>query len=205
LKLYLLRHGQTQRNIKSNEFVGQSPIEPLTELGKKQAELLGIRFKKENISFKEIYCSPYTRALDTCNIACSQFTDQKPIIVDELREYSTGEATDKSRPEVFTFEALNEMNELGMHFSHKGGESLYTVEQRASKWLFSVMEKYKNTDAKIAAFSHGMTIKCLIHFIMEFDQKMTWRLSLDNTAISLFDFKFGCWFVKSINDTAHLE
>ena len=205
MKIYLIRHGQTNRNIEANEYIGQPEEEPLTELGRKQASLLGERLKKENLTFKEIYCSPYSRAKETCEIACSKFTEQKPTYIDALREYSTGKATSKKREEIITFDLLNKMSELGMHFSYEDGESLFQVQRRVCDWFYGVMEQYKNTNEKIAIFSHGMTIKCLIQYIMGFDHRLTWRLSLDNTAISLFDYKFGHWFVKNINDTKHLN
>lgn len=200
MKLYLIRHGQTERNVKSNQFVGQSSNEPLTDFGKKQAELLGKRFRRDKLVFDKVYSSPYDRAKTTCLISCKQ----EPIIADELREYSTGEAEDKNRAEVFTYDAVMEMVGLGMHFGHKGGETLYEVEKRAAKWLYQVMQEYQNTEYKIAAFSHGMTIKTIMHYIMEFDQKMTWRINLDNTSITHFEFKLGQWFLNGVNDTRHL-
>lgn len=204
MRIYLIRHGQTARNLKDNQLIGQSPDEPLTKRGEDQAMALGRRFAKEALVFKEVYCSPYTRAVETCKWACSYIDTPKPIIVDDLREYSTGEATHKNRAEVITAEVFEAMTELGMHFNYVGGESLFEVQKRMAKWLFGVMQKYKDTNESIAAFSHGTSIKCLIQYIMQFDQRLAWRVSIDNTSMSVFDYKLDHWFVKSINDLAHL-
>ena len=204
MRLYLIRHGQTARNLRGNELIGQDPDEPLTTLGEKQALLLGKKIADSKIVFDEIYCSPYPRASNTCNIVLKECSNKEPIIDARLREYSTGEATNANRKDIITFDVLNKMNELGMHFSYKGGESLYMVEQRAAEWLFDVMEKHKNSNKRIAAFSHGMVIKCLSHWIMKFDQSLTWTLTVDNTSISEFEYKLGRWFVKGMNNTNHL-
>lgn len=205
MKIYLIRHGETDRNKNGRHIIGQSPEEPLNATGRKQAKQLGMRLKKENIVFQEMYCSPYSRAVETCNIASKEFTEQKPILTEELREYDTGEATGKNRADTITFDVLNEMKELGMHFNYPGGESLYEVEKRVAKWLYNVVQKHKDTYVNIAAFSHSMTLKCLIHYIMGFDHRAVWRLDIENTSISVFEFKLDNWFVKSINDTKHLE
>ena len=61
MELYIIRHGQTFSNIK-NIIQGQTEGE-LTELGKKQASLLGKKLSK--IKFNEIYCSDLNRAKQT--------------------------------------------------------------------------------------------------------------------------------------------
>lgn len=183
------------------EFIGQSPDEALSETGVAQAHLLRERLKEEKLTFKEVYCSPYKRAQETCRLA---LPDQEITLSEELREYSTGDAEDKSRAEMITFDTLCQMKELGMHFGWPGGETLFEVQKRASKWLYDVMTKYKDQYVNIAAFSHGITLKTLIQHIMGFEQRLTWRLTLNNTALSVFDYKLDHWFVKTINDTSHL-
>ena len=201
MRLYLVRHGQTNRN-QHPEFIGQAPDEPLTELGLKQARKLGDWLSTNKVEFKAVYCSPYKRALDTCHLALPKHPNI--TVVEELREYSTGDAENKKRHEMITEEILDEMMELGMHFKWPKGESLFEVEQRSAKWFHTMLQKHKHDIDNIAIFSHGMTIKCLLHFIMQFDHKLTWRTTLDNTSMSILDFKLDHWFLKSINTTPHL-
>lgn len=201
MRLYLIRHGQTHRN-RNNDLIGQSPEEPLSTKGAQQAEVLGKRLKDEGISFAEVYCSPYDRARTTCQLALG--IDVKMIIDERLREYSTGSAQDKQRHEMITEETLKRMMELGMHFGWPEGETLFEVEKRAAQWLFDVIQKHQDTNANIAAFSHGMTLKCLLHYILQFDHKLTWRMDINNTGISILDYKLNHWFIKTINDRAHL-
>lgn len=203
LTLYLVRHGESIRNLQPH-LIGQEPDEPLSPHGERQAKILGEYFRDHLVKFDSIHASPYKRALDTCLIACEQFGGELDTIVPELREYSAGDMKDKNRNEVITPSVLEEMNNLGMAFKWKNGESLYEVEGRAGAWLELTLQRAKEND-KIIFFSHGMTVKCLLHYIMHFDQHLTWRLALDNTGVCKLEMKKGQWFVKTINDTRHLE
>lgn len=201
MRFYFIRHGKTGRNDRP-DLIGQDPEEELSNLGKTQAALLGNRLKNENLEFAEVFCSPYRRAIDTCKLA---LPDVLPTVIDDLKEYSTGAAINQSRLDLITYEVLDEMEHRGMHWSWPEGESMYDVEQRASKWLYQALIKYKDKEVNLAIFSHGQTIKCLLHFIMQFENSLTWRLSIDNTSISIADYKLEHWFIKSINDTSHLK
>jgi alpha-ribazole phosphatase len=203
ITVYFIRHGESERNILPN-LIGQDPNEKLTANGEVQAKKLGIFFKNNNIKFDDIYASSYARAYWTAEIVRNEFAPQQIIYnVPALREYSAGDMIDKKREEVITLELQERMSSLGMAFKFPNGESLYDVEQRAATWLNDkiIFRPGKQT---IAVFSHGMTIKCLIHHIMQFDQRMTWRLTLNNTSCSVFQFKQNMWWMRSINDTRHL-
>lgn len=205
INLYLIRHGESVRNTEP-DVIGQDKGEILTFNGELQARRLGEYFRDNLISFDEIYFSYYKRARDTCDIACAEFAENAikyPCV--ELREYSAGDVTNKKRSEVVTFEVLDEMNKLGMHFKFPKGEALYQVQGRAIKFIYDrILSKPSDKPRNIALFSHGMTIKCILQYVMQFDQKMTWRITLDNTSVSVIQFKNDMWFIKSINDTRHL-
>jgi len=202
---FLVRHGESERNAKP-DLMGQSPEEHLTHWGIEQAKKLGhflLRGCPE--TFDRIYASPYRRAKDTADIACANFENSPGItLVDALREYSAGDMLDKSRKEILSKELLIEMNNLGMNFKFPNGESLYEVEGRVSTWMNSILNFETTTPQNILVFSHGMSIKCLLHYVMQFDQKMTWRVKIDNTSITKIRFKDGVWHIEAINSIPHL-
>lgn len=202
LNLYLIRHGQSEVNARPDE-IGQSPFVNLTELGKNQALKLKQRLKEDNIYFDQVYSSPYTRALDTAKIVCESYI-QDIITVTELREYSAGAWTGKSRSQIVTNDVKLNMVNLGNGFLPPNGESLHMVQRRVSEWLEKTILN-TTTNNNIGIFSHGMTIKCLLHYIMGFDQIFTWRISLDNTAITKLTFNKDGWRLITINDCAHLR
>jgi len=212
--LYLIRHGQSEVNAQP-DMIGQTADSRLTEKGRMQANLLGERLKKEGLSLDRVFASPYTRALDTAKIAVGEST---PITIHEdLREYSAGDWTGASRRETHNIPTILRMAALGNAFLPPRGESMHMVERRISKWLEDhilynafIQEEADRRQVKkllpmnIFVFSHGMAIKCLLHYIMGFDQSFTWKLTLENTSISKLYFNHEGWRLLTINDHAHL-
>lgn len=218
--LTLVRHGQSETNADPDRM-GQSPTVPLTNLGKTQACKLTQRFSQENQHFDYVYSSPYTRALDTAKIAMGKINtlrsvtpadDSLIILAEDLREYSAGDWTNASRSLTITSDVKLKMAHLDHTFLPPNGESLAQVERRISLWLEEniiynkeMIEKTKEGKTNnIVLFSHGMTIKCLLHHIMGFDKHLTWRVTIDNTSISRLYFGKDGWRILSINDSAHL-
>lgn len=216
--LHLIRHGQSEINAQP-DLVGQKADSRLTEKGREQARLLGNRITKEEMT--HVYSSDYLRAADTCKIALSQAPtiQSMPIFVPEIREYSAGDWTHAKRHEVHNIPTILRMAAMTSGFCPPNGESMHMVERRASRWLEDKIlynkERIEETASRAAAgmkpqnifvFSHGMTIKCLLHYVMGFDQSFLWKLTLENTSISKLYFnsnKEG-WRLLTINDHAHL-
>ncbi len=212
--LYLIRHGQSTVNAQP-DMMGQRGDSPLTDKGRFQARLLGERLSKEGMNFDYVYSSDYTRAHDTAKIATG---DIHPIILaPAIREYSAGDWTETSRKAAHTIPTILRMAAMTNAFLPPNGESLHMVERRATQWLedtilynkqiCEIASSRKATGAKplnMFVFSHGMTIKCLLHYIMGFDQGFTWKLTLENTSISKLYFSQEGWRLLTINDHAHL-
>ena len=217
--LYLIRHGQSEVNALPDQ-IGQSGQTKLTELGKQQARLLGARLFTQAINFDYIFSSDYLRALDTAleSTLHHQMSPIVPIIsVPALREYSAGDWIGSNRREVLTDQVKLKMGYLNSQFLFPHGESMDQVERRSTSWLEKdvlyneeiVKEAARRRQNKlpvmnIAAYSHGMTIKCILHNIMGFDKSFIWKLVLENTAISQLYFGSEGWRLISINDRAHL-
>ena len=51
--IFFIRHGQSESNVNESMAAGMNYDAPLTDLGKKQAEALGERFKRDGIYFKQ--------------------------------------------------------------------------------------------------------------------------------------------------------
>lgn len=81
LKVFLLRHGETQYNADGNRYCGLTDIS-LTDLGLHQASLVNSQLK--GIEFDAVYASPLTRARLTAELATERdvLTDQRLIEMD---------------------------------------------------------------------------------------------------------------------------
>lgn len=213
--LSLIRHGQSEVNV-NPDHLGQLATTPLTKHGEHQAGLLALRYQNEKKIFDKVYSSDYIRAHETAKIVTLGHT---PIILShDIREYSAGDWSGQSRKELMTLPVMLRMGLLTNAFLPPNGESMHMVERRASQWLEDTilynkdMIQQANDHARaglppleIAVFSHGMTIKCLLHYIMGFDQSFTWKLTIENTGISKLFFGKSGWRLLTINDYAHLR
>lgn len=214
--LYLIRHGQSEVNVMS-DMIGQKEDTKLTTYGMNQACLLGRRITKKEIT--HVYSSDLTRAADTCRIALSQSPklNVNPSFHSELREYSAGDWTGAKRSDVHDVPTLLRMAVMTNGFLPPNGESMHMVERRASQWLEDNILYNKNIikeaadrnaaglkPMKLFVFSHGMTIKCLLHYVIGFDQSFLWKLTIDNTSISKLHFGPKGWRLLTVNDHAHL-
>ena len=88
MKVYLMRHGETDYN-KKGLIQGTLDI-PLNEFGLELAEKTKEGFEKEGLTFDYCYCSPLIRARQTAEIIL-RGTDT-PLSYDErIREMNFGE------------------------------------------------------------------------------------------------------------------
>lgn len=73
MRLFILRHGQTDLNL-ARKVQGHMDVD-LNATGIEQAEDLAKVVREKNLHFDAIYCSPLRRALDTCEIVTGQSRD----------------------------------------------------------------------------------------------------------------------------------
>lgn len=207
--LYLIRHGESETNSQPDKM-GQTSWDPLTELGKQQAQRLHDYFQKKNQKWDYVFSSTYNRAANTAKIVVGkEYVDLHLA----LREYDPGDWLGVSRSQTVTQEVKNKMNYLNHSFLPPNGESLNQVQRRATAWLDEnvlyskyIFERYEELKRplEIAVFSHGLTIKCLLQSIMGFDKAFTWKIIIDNTSVSKLSFGKEGWKIYSINNCSHL-
>jgi broad specificity phosphatase PhoE len=212
MNIYLIRHGESTTNI-IPDIIGQEPDTELTSNGVNQAGRLGKRFLNDKIELDRIWSSTYKRDMDTANIFSKVVGYKSSLgLSSDLIEYNAGSWKGKKRSEIYTdLENLQKLTYLNMGFVFPNGESYSQVERRASSFIEKnvlyaddMVKLAQTKPLHIAIFSHGQTIKSLLHYVMGFDQSFMWKISINNTAITHLIFGDRGWFLKSLNDTAHL-
>ena len=206
--LYLVRHGESEINVQP-DVMGQGPEVKLTKRGKEQS--LKLRDSMKYCNFDYIYSSPYNRAIDTARLVVGN----APIImIFDLREYDPGDWKECYRSVMLTDDVKMRMGYQNMGFRPPNGESINMVERRASKWLENDVLYNKDKleylygldkPLEIIAFSHGMTIKSLLHYVMGFDKSFTWKIDIDNTSVTKLSYGDKGWRLHYINNTSHLQ
>ena len=69
-RLYLLRHGQTEFNVK--KLVQGRCDSPLTDLGRQQAKMAAAWLKAHNVTPDKVISSPLGRAMDTASLVATE-------------------------------------------------------------------------------------------------------------------------------------
>lgn len=157
MKLYLVRHGQTDWNI-DNRLQGQVD-NPLNNTGIRQAEEL--KKKLNSYSFDVCYCSPLKRAVQTAEI----ITDNRCKIIfdDNLKERSFGNL-EGEKPEDWN---LNDYDRR-LNTNQYGIEPIKDVLARSKK----VLERIKSEnppEARVLVVAHGVLLKTFHYNIVGYD------------------------------------
>ncbi|MDR0976092.1 MAG: histidine phosphatase family protein [Christensenellaceae bacterium] len=119
--IYYIRHGQSERNVRFKQpdynpetYVNRRIADrntKITEVGKEQAKAAAENFK--GIKFDKVYCSPFLRARETCEIILRTLgLELEPIIDERLREWQCPDGmTDAQQWEKYKADNNKEMFE----------------------------------------------------------------------------------------------
>ena len=210
--IFFIRHGQSESNVNENMAAGMNYDAPLTELGKKQAEALGERFKREGIYFDYLFTSELSRAIDTASIFLSALgnKDIPTMRSEKLNELQIPGWRGKARNDVVTTEIQAMWGKSGKHYTPADGESEYELQRRYSEFIDkeiifnSEIEKIPES-VNIAIVVHGWALRCFFQEILGYDQSFIKKMAMDNTSISQFKYNDIGWRLVRINDSSHLE
>lgn len=201
MKIYLIRHGQTQWNIERRlQGVGDSP---LTEKGKLDAKLLGDRLKEIDIDI--IYSSPSIRAINTSKIIRGKRNIE--ILLDEdLKEMNIGSWQGKVLDEIrikCPQEYHSYWNTPHLYIGINGGENFYQVQKRAISFIENIIRERKYNN--ILVVSHGDTIKSIITYYQNKPMDMLWEPPMiEATSLSLIEADEDKVKILFSGDLSHL-
>ena len=199
-RLYLIRHGETLWNIE-HRYQGITDIN-LSDIGLKQAELLGKRFKGRHIDI--IYSSPLARARQTAKFI-SDATNIPVQNNESFREIDFGEWEGNSIEELTQKygEKFTNYFKEPFKYSFPGEGSFDNVIKRVKEGYDKLLNE--NEGKTIVIVSHGAVLRVLITYIMNFEQSFYKKTWLNNTSITTIDIRDGIPTLLTLNDKAHLE
>lgn len=198
MNIYLIRHAR------QNSKLCNVNVE-LSEIGRKQADLLGKRLTNYHID--ALYSSHYYRAKETAEIAGAHL-HVNHTVREELREIEFGELegnTDSYNQDQFG-DFLKERSAMTSDLAFPSGECGLDVWNRAKNVLNEIIcTDYEN----VAIITHGGTIRSLVTGVLGMDQanKLQFGLSLENTSITqlVYQRERNRFYLERFNDYAHLE
>ncbi|MBQ3261436.1 histidine phosphatase family protein [Candidatus Saccharibacteria bacterium] len=163
MKLYLVRHGQTDWNAE-NKRQGRTDV-PLNETGRAQA--LALAEKTKNLEFDICYSSPLSRALETAKIVLDN--KAKIITDDRLIERDFGELEGTTSEDRLDPELKTDTWDISANTNYKGIEPVQEILERTRKFLDDLIVKNPK-DAKILIVAHAGSLKALYYNIVGYDE-----------------------------------
>lgn len=174
MKIYLIRHGETDWNL-WGKVQGREDI-PLNETGRKQAKKCADVLEKSGA--KIIVSSPLARAVETADIISGSLNNAKVIIDEALIERDFGDLSGMTYDRRKYFDSF--------------GHNEETVEpiDKLSKRLMDCIQKYavEYCNQDIIMVSHGAAINSVIMVLSE-GQEGSGKTRLKNACISLLTYE----------------
>ncbi len=218
MKLYLLRHGQTDWNL-SWRLQGKTNI-PLNEEGRRVARLTGVGMRQ--LSFDEVISSPLDRAVETAALVLGiedRYTESVRRSLEELPNQDLSNVfgmpffTDERIMEMCfgKYEGLSSLNpaypleDPDFHLftdrpelfkAPEGGESCWDVLRRTSVFLMDLQEQAAREheagkESRILISGHGAVVRALLTSIEHKGASDFWRDGVPkNCAVSVAE-SFG--------------
>jgi len=196
LKLYLVRHGQTDLN-KVRRYQGRIDV-PLNETGKQQVQKLAMRLTSE--PFDKIYVSPLARAQETAKM----IQNGRSIDVEslpELVEMDFGKLEGKNYKEII--EEFPDWNPAVFDFTFAGGENLDNLVIRTQSFLDIL--KGQNESSNILVISHSGCLRVILCLLLDIDVNIWWQFKIDVASLTVIDNVNKGAVLTLLNDTSHLN
>lgn len=179
-KLYLLRHGQTEFNVK--KLVQGRCDSPLTDLGRQQAGMAAAWLKAHNVVPDKVVSSPLGRAMDTAQLVACELLGPDTAVepCEGIIERSYGTFEEGPHDALPT-----DVWDPGEDLIPFGGEGSHALQERMVATLTNLMSA-KDTGTLLAV-SHGSASRQFIKAAAPEGFELPTKLP--NCAIMIFDFE----------------
>ncbi len=191
MKVYLLRHGETDGNVKGL-YAGVTDSQ-LTVKGKQQAVDAHLRF--EDMKFDIVLSSPLSRALDTARV----FTDQKIIEHEGLKEMNFGIFEGMTYDEIGEKypEEVIEWQNATRDYHFKDGECLKGFYDKVVNVYQEILKTYDVDNLLIVAHS-GVIRSILAHEISEKFEHY-WKFNVENCKLAVIEYTESYHYLTALN------
>lgn len=190
MRLYFIRHGESEANL-VNEFSNRNHSKhPLTEKGRQQAQALAEKLR--DVKFAAIYASPLLRARQTAEILNAPHGLEIQI-TPAIREHDAGDLEGRSDRAAWDeysklFETWIVRRDLDARMPN--GESFNEMVARFNQLVAGVVEKYARTDANILLVGHGGILHAMLPSLLaNVDYDFGYKHLLGNAAVVIVEAK----------------
>lgn len=194
-RLYIIRHGQTDSNVRST-YLGHTDIE-LNSVGLEQAQLLAERLS--DIHFDALYTSPLIRAVQTAEAIAKKQKNLFMTMNYGLIERDFGIWDNLTYDEIVSKSPAESREWFSnwVDYEIPDGESARTVHNRVGKTLDKIIEN--NPDKNVLIVSHLGVIRHMIAYLLKMDIADSWCFTADNCSVSIIETGNDRALVKGLN------
>lgn len=191
-ELVLIRHGHAVR------VNGDYVQAPLTDLGRKQAELTGLRFCNESFHLDGFYSSPIRRTKETSALIGSKVA-QVPAVRNGIQELEGLEV-----PYLVLMEFLAHIGWFGHYLYDNSGKPVHwPIMGRVSQVVTDVLKKHEG--GRVGIVTHSGVISCILAWYFPDKRRRWWRYVVDNCSLTIFRLDGAKVELVVVNDTKHLS
>ena len=196
--IFLVRHAESTWN--SQKKIQGQKDPPLSTYGKREARLLGKRFKE--LSFDAVCSSPQKRALETARTIMGKKAD---ISVDtDLCEINLGKWEGKTLFQI--------RKQYGDKFDRwavrpdripiPGGEDFKAFVRRVKKAMRKIEKSHP--DGNVLIVGHGGVISTYVTIVLNIKPIDVWCVTVKNASVTIVEVKDGLRRLVTFNDVSHL-
>jgi broad specificity phosphatase PhoE len=191
-ELVLVRHGHAVR------VKGDYVNAPLTELGRTQAELTGMRFCTGELALDGFYSSPLRRTKETSAIVGSKM-GKIPAIQKGVQELEGFEV-----PMLIASEFLAHLGWFGKYLYENSGKPIHwPIVGRVSKVVSDLLKKHEGE--RFAIVTHSGVISSVLAWYFPHQRRRWWTYTVDNCSLTLLRVEGTAAQLVFVNDTKHLS
>lgn len=202
MRLYLIRHGQTDWNV-AGRIQGSTDI-PLNDTGRKQAACLAEGMERRPVT--QVFSSTLSRAYETA--AAIGKSQNVPVYgLSELEEVNYGEWEGLTMAEIEERypKELEQWYLSPVEVAPAGGETQTQVYDRCRRAMARILDQAKGD---VAIVSHGATVVFLLEYMLEGTGRSEEDdIIVGNASISTVEYhrEPGRFELIQLNDRDHLE
>lgn len=190
MRLYLVRHGETELNERKCYYGLLDP--ELNEKGRKQAEVL--RDCLKDVTFDHVIASPLTRAADTARIIAGHCkTDAR------LCEQSFGVMEGLTYEEIMEQcpEVMHAWNQDFTTYRIPDGESFLDVRARVDDFLESISD----LEGTVLITAHKGTLGHLLAGMLHMPPEGYWNFVFEQGCYNVVDIEDGYAIIRKLNQS----
>ena len=181
-KVYLLRHGQSEANVRGI-LAGPDNSVNLSDKGVRESRIVSKHLQK--IEFTQIYTSPISRCIQTINSFISAKPQIPLLIEDRLQEMNYGDWNGKELKALSKKREWKSIQNQPSKFKFPQGESFLQLRKRVQSFLTEI----ERVPGPVLVVSHGDVIKMMLTCTLDLSTDNFQKFLIQPASVSIINYE----------------